>query len=53
LVEIQASAEERPFADVEFEKLLALAHKGASMLVRLVAQLFERDLPSIRTHEGT
>lgn len=53
LVEIQASAEERPFADAEFEKLLALAHKGASLLVRLVSQLFERDLPSIRTHEGT
>jgi ribonuclease PH len=52
-VEIQASAEERPFADAEFEKLLTLARQGASLLVRLVNQLFEKDLPSIRTHEGT
>ncbi len=52
-VEIQASAEERPFADAEFEKLLTLARQGSSILVRLVNQLFEKDLPSIRTHEGT
>ncbi len=53
IVEIQASAEERPFSDGEFEKLLALARQGAALLIRLVNQLFDRDLPSIRTHEGT
>ncbi len=53
LVEIQVSAEERPFSDAEFEKLLTLARQGASLLLRLVKQLFDKDLPSIRTHEGT
>lgn len=53
VVEIQVSAEERPFSEGEFEKLLALARQGAGLLVRLVNQLFERGLPSIRTHEGT
>jgi ribonuclease PH len=53
IVEIQATAEERPFSDGEFEKLMELARQGASLLTRLVTQLFERDLPSIRTHEGT
>ncbi|HUU56256.1 MAG TPA: ribonuclease PH [bacterium] len=53
IVEIQATAEERPFSDGEFEKLMELARQGASLLTRLVTQLFDRDLPSIRTHEGT
>jgi ribonuclease PH len=53
IVEIQASAEERPFSDAEFEKLLDLARQGAALLTRLVKQLFDRDLPSIRTHDGT
>lgn len=53
IVEIQATAEERPFTDAELEGLLALTRQGAALLARLVNQLFERDLPSIRTHEGT
>jgi ribonuclease PH len=53
IVEIQATAEERPFSDGEFEKLMELARQGASLLSRLVTQLFDRDLPAIRTHEGT
>jgi ribonuclease PH len=53
LVEIQATGEGRPFTDAEFAKLLELARGGAALLSRLVTQLFERDLPSIRTHEGT
>jgi len=53
LVEVQASAEERPFSDAEFGQLLSLARQGAAVLSRLVNQLFDRDLPSLRTHEGT
>jgi ribonuclease PH len=53
LVEIQATGEGRPFTDAEFAKLLELARGGAALLSRLVTQLFQRDLPSIRTHEGT
>jgi ribonuclease PH len=53
IVEIQATAEERPFSNGEFEKLMELARQGASLLSRLVTQLFDRDLPAIRTHEGT
>lgn len=53
LVEIQGTGEGRPFTAAEFNALLELARGGAALLNRLVTQLFERDLPAIRTHEGT
>ncbi len=53
LVEIQGTGEGRPFSEAELVELLALARRGATTLVRLVSQLFERDLDAIRTHDGT
>lgn len=52
LVEVQATAERRPFTPAELNCLIDLARPGAVLLTRLVTQLFERNLSSIRTREG-
>jgi len=53
LVEVQGTAEGRPFSAAELENLLEVARGGASLLTRLVTQLFARDLPAIWAREGS
>ncbi len=52
LVDIHACGERRPFAAAELTTLLELVRPAATLLGRLVTQLFDRDLPVIWTREG-
>ncbi len=49
LVEVQGTAEGRPFSSNELDGMLELAYAGATQLNRIVGQIFQRDMDRIET----